>query len=171
MSITLDIFRAWRNPAAFLREKLTFGAREDRALALAVGGAALLYVAQWPRLAREAFELAEQTKVDNIPADQVPGLDALLGINLFGFVFILPLVLYAVALLAHGVAKALRGRGSSYGSRLATFWAVFSAAPAFLFNGLVLGLVGPGPAATVVGILVLILLVYLWLGMLIGAHR
>ena len=74
-------------------------------------------------------------------------------------------------LLAHGVAKALRGRGSSYGSRLATFWAVFSAAPAFLFNGLVLGLVGPGPAATVVGILVLILLVYLWLGMLIGAHR
>lgn len=170
MSITLDIFRSWRNPRAFIRAKLEHGVREDRALALAVGASALIYVAQWPRLSREAYEWAEKARAENIPAEQVPTLEALLGINLFGFVFILPLVLYVIALIAHSVAKAFRGRGSSYASRLATFWALFATTPGFLFYGLVMGLIGLGPAATVVGIFVLILLVYLWVQMLIGAH-
>lgn len=159
MAVTTDILRAWGQPRGLIREKLAAGLREDRALATVMGAGLLLFVAQWPRLAREAH------------LDPSVPLDARMGGALLALLFMLPLALYALAALSHLVARAFGGRGSWFGARLALFWAMLSVAPAMLLHGLVGGLVGPGPAANLVGGLVAFGFLYLWLSMLIEAER
>ncbi len=131
MSIATEIVRSWRDPRGTLRRLLP-QATEGRALAYLMGACVLLFVAQWPRLAREA-ELSP-----GIP------LDARLAGALQGIVFILPLLLYAVAGVSHVVARLVGGRGTWFGARVALFWSFLAAAPLFLFHGLVAGLIGPG---------------------------
>lgn len=159
MAVTLDILGGWRNPRALIRAKLAQGVREDRALAVLMGACLLFFVAQWPRLSREAFLHPE-----------VP-LDARMGGALLGWIFIAPLMFYAMAAVSHLVAKAFRGRGTWFSSRLALFWALLVVSPLVLLNGLVAGFVGQGPGATAVGVLVLAGFLYLWLSMLIEAER
>lgn len=159
MAVTLDILRGWRNPRGLMREKLGQGVREDRALAVLMGACLLFFVAQWPRLSREAFL-----------APEVP-LEARMGGALMGWVFIAPLVMYALAALAHLVARAFGGRGTWYGARLALFWSLLVLSPLVLLNRLVGGFIGAGPAATVVGLLVLGGFLYLWISMTIEAER
>jgi hypothetical protein len=159
MAVTLDILRGWRAPRALIREKLGQGVREDRALAVVMGACLLFFVAQWPRLSREAFLHPE-----------VP-LDARMGGALLGWVFIAPLLFYAVAGLSHLVARLLGGKGTWFSSRLALFWALLAVSPLALLNGLVAGFIGEGPAATLVGLLVLAGFLYLWISMLIEAEK
>ena len=74
--------------------------REDRALAILMGACAILFIARWPALAREAH-LAGSS------------LNMLLGRHAVRtLAFIAPLMFYALALVAHGVARALGGQGS-----------------------------------------------------------
>jgi len=140
MPVTRDIVATYRGPRRVVRRLLEMGPREDRALVMLLGACVVVFVAQWPRLAREAH-LAEEP------------LNPMLGGALLAWVFIAPLLLYAVALISHGIARLIGGRGTGYGARLALFWAFLAASPLMLLHGLVAGFVGPGPGLQGVGLI------------------
>jgi hypothetical protein len=159
MAVTTDIVRAWRGPRRLMRAKLAEGPREDRALAVLMGACLLIFIAQWPRLARAA-EL-----------DPSVPLDARLGGALVGILFFVPLIAYALAGLSHLVARLFGGKGSHAGARLALFWALLAITPAMLFHGLVQGVIGPGLQAGLTGMVVLGCFLWLWFSMLLEAER
>lgn len=159
MPVTTDILRAWRAPRRLIREKLGAGVREDRALAVLMGAAILFFVAQWPGLSRQAY------------FDPSVPLEARLSGALLATVFLLPLLAYAFAAGSHLLARILGGKGNWFSARLALFWSMLAISPLMLFNGLVAGFIGEGPAATLVGLLVMAGFLYLWLNMLIEAER
>jgi len=141
MATAADILRSWRGPRAMTRRQLD-RATEGRALAFLMGALVLVFVAQWPRLARAA-ELDP-----SIP------FDARAGGALVGIVFFMPLVFYGLAALSHLVARAMGGQGSWQGARVALFWSLLATSPLFLLDGLVGGIIGPGPQQTLTGVLV-----------------
>ncbi len=141
-----------------IRRVLDAGVNEGRALAILMGACALIFVAQGPRLAREAH------------FDPAIPLDARLGATLFALIFIAPLAFYALAGVSHLIAGMLGGKGTGYGARLALFWALISTTPATLLHGLMAGFLGPGAAATGVGIAVALAFAILWINMLIEAE-
>ena len=150
MGITADIFKSWRHPRQVMARRLAEGRREDRALIFLMAGCLLIFVAQWPRLQRLAIE------------DPATSLEIRLGGALLGWLFIMPLVLYALAGLSHLIARALGGQGNWFGARLALFWAVLAAAPAWLINGLVIGLGVGNPVQGVVGVVALAGFLGIW---------
>ena len=158
MPVLADIRAAWAAPRRFLAGKLAEGPREDRAVAVLMGAAALSFVAQWPRLAREAH------------LDPSVGLDARMAGALMGTVFVLPLFAYGLAAVTHLVARVAGGRGSHYGARLALFWALLASAPLVLALGLAGGFVPQGPALTAAGVAVFGGFAYLWGMMLFQAE-
>lgn len=134
-----------------VRRLLAAGQREDRALAILMAGCVVTFVAQWPRLARQAHITGEE-------------LQMLMGSSLLALVMILPLILYSLSLLAHVVSRAFGGKGTAYGARLALFWAVLAASPILLLWGLVAGFIGEGPALTLTGAIWLALFAWFWVG-------
>ena len=110
----------------------------------------LVFVAQWPYLARLAYEEPD------IP------LQMRLGGALMGWLFIVPLAAYVLAAITHAVARAFGGRASWYEARMALFWALLAASPLWLLNGLVAGFIGPGPALTAVGLVAMGAFVAFW---------
>lgn len=158
MAVTRNITATYRNPGKVLRGMLSLGPREDRALAYLMAGCVIVFIAQMPRLAREAH--IEGTE-----------LNMLLGASLMAWVFIAPLMLYCLAAASHVVAKLFRGRGSYYGARLALFWALLAASPLMLLNGLVAGFIGPGLELQIVGFVWFLAFVWFWVGGLIAAER
>lgn len=140
MSVSSDILRSYRSPREVIRRKLAGGPREDRALATLMGACALIFVAQWPDLSRQAH------------LDPEVPLDARMGAALLAWLFIAPLAAYVIAAASHVIARLLGGRGTWFGARLALFWALLAASPLWLLNGLVAGFVGPGPALSLVGL-------------------
>lgn len=153
MAVTTDIVASWRGPRRAMRRLLATGPNEGRALALLMGGCALTFVAQWPRLAREAHE-------------QQQDLTPMLGGALLGWLVIAPLLFYALAWLSHLVLRALGGRGAPWRARLALFWSWLAASPLLLLNGLVAGFVGPGPGLTGAGAVWLGVFVWVWVSAL-----
>lgn len=135
MSVTDDILRSYRAPREVLRRRIA-GAGEDRALALLMAACLVMFVAQWPYLARLAFE------------DRSVPLEARLAGALMGWLFIVPLAAYAVAAVTCVLARLAGSPITGFGARMALFWALLAASPLWLLNGLVAGLVGPGPALT-----------------------
>ena len=164
MAVTTDILRAWRDPRGVIRQKLADGPREDRALAVMMGACGLVFVSTWPESARRV-ELATQQGGDS------PDLAALMGINLFVMIFVLPLILYGVALVSHLVARAFGGRGSQWGARMALGWGLLAASPALLFHGLLRGIVGESTGVSVAGGLVFVGFLWIWLSMLVEAQK
>jgi hypothetical protein len=159
MTITTDILRSWRRPRTVIREKLAAGEREDRALAVLMGASLLLFVAQWPSLSRAAF------------LDPTTPLEARLGGALLACLFILPLLAYGIAAISHLIARALGGKGTGFGARLALFWAMLAIAPAMLLQGLTAGFIGASPALWLVQTLVLVGFLWIWLSMMIQVER
>jgi hypothetical protein len=159
MTVTGDMLATWRRPRQILRAKLAGGVRDDRALAVLMGACMLIFIAQWPRLSREAH------------LDPSVPLDARIGGALMATIFLLPIVLYALAAVSHLVARLFGGRGSHFGARLALFWALLCTAPLMLFQGLVAGFLGPGPQLLLVGGIVALAFLWLWLTLLIEAER
>lgn len=157
MAVLADIARGWRDPAGLARSKL--GQGEGSALAAVMGACALLFVAQWPRLAREAYAQPD-----------VP-LDARLGAALMGIVFVLPLILYGFAAISQLAARAFGIRISGCGARVALFWAMLCLTPLLLLHGLGVGFLGQGAAVTLLGLLVVAGFVYLWMRMLAGVRE
>ncbi len=158
MSALTDIAATYRGPGATIRELIGRGRREDRALAILMAACLLIFVAQWPRLARQAHLSGED-------------LNMLLGANLMAWIFLAPLVFYGLAGLSHLVARLLGGQGSFYGARIALFWPLLATSPLLLLHGLVAGFIGPGPQLTLVGAIWLALFLWFWIAGLIAVER
>ena len=158
MSIARDIVATYRGPGPVVARILAMGRREDRALAYVMGACALMFVAQLPRLARQAH----LTGAD---------LNMLMGGALMGLIFIAPLLFYALGSMSHIVAKVLGGQGSFYAARMALFWALLAASPLILLHGLVAGFVGPGVQLSLVGVLWLVVFLWFWISGLIRAEK
>ena len=159
MTITADILRSWRDPRGVIRKKLAGGVREDRALATIMGAGVLLFVAQWPILSRAAF------------LDPATPLEARLGGALMACLFVLPLLGYTVAQISHLVMRLFGGKGSSFGARLALFWALLAVAPAMLIQGLFAGFLGQTAAVIAVQLAVLAAFLWMWVSMLTEVAR
>ncbi|GLT10305.1 YIP1 family protein [Sulfitobacter sp. G21635-S1] len=149
MAATRDIVATYRGPGRVVRRLLGQGAREDRALLYLMIGCLLVFVAQTPRLARQAYVTGED-------------LGMLMGGTLLAWLFIAPLILYAVAALSQLAGRAF-GRGpGGYGARIALFWALLAAAPVMLLWGLTAGFVGPGIEMNLVGLVWLGIFGWFW---------
>lgn len=153
MALTTDIVASYRRPGRVLARRLSVpqGRGEARALVTVMLACLLIFVAQWPRLSREAY---------------LTGRDfgMLAGGALLGWIFIAPLVLYLIAALSHLVARAFGGRATWLEARMALFWALLAAAPLWLFWGLIAGFIGPGPALDAVGVVALLAFLAIWIG-------
>ena len=137
MSVVRDIVRTYRAPRDVLARRISGPPREDRALAILMGACALIFIAQWPRLSREAF------------LDPTIAFDARLAGALFGWIMVMPLVFYTVAMVAQFVLHTLGASGRGYASRMALFWALLASTPLWLLAGLIAGFVGPGAGLTI----------------------
>jgi hypothetical protein len=157
MAVTTDIVATYRGPRRVIARLLSMGPREDRLLAFLMFGCTLAFVAQMPRLSREAHLTGQE-------------LNMLLGGALLGLIFIAPLALYAVSWGVHLLARLFGGAGDSYRSRLVLFWTLLASSPLLLLNGLVAGFIGPGPALSSVGILWLAVCLWFWLSGMIEAY-
>jgi len=135
-----------------MRRLLDMGRREDRALMVLMLACGLMFVGQWPLIARE----------EALMPDQGAPLQARLAITFFAWLMIWPIALYALGGLTHLLARAVGGRGSYFSARLALFWALLAATPAWLFYGMVAGFIGPGPAANVAGVLWAVVFLLIW---------
>jgi hypothetical protein len=138
MSVSRDILRAYLAPRATFRARLGAAPREDRALAVLMAACLIIFVAQLPRLQREALETGAEFQM-------------LVGGTLLAWLFIVPLIAYLVGALSHALARLLGGKGSWFSARFALFWAMLVASPLWLLWGLVAGLIGPGLQMNLVG--------------------
>lgn len=158
MTVTTDLVSSWRSPRAAVRRHLARGVSEPFAFALLLVFLILTFVGQWPAAARAAFLADEPSAAPRILA--------------FGFGTLATIPLwYALAAASRIVAKALGGKGSWYGARIALFWALATLGPLMLLRGLVGGMIGPGPAFIAVNVLVGVAFLWLWLTMLHEAER
>lgn len=167
MAITTDMLATWRRPAQILRRQLAAGPREDRALAVLMVACFLLFVAQWPRLARQAHVSAEAAA----PGAEVPGLDALMGGNFLALMLMAPLVFYGLAGLSRVALRPFGTVLTPYAARISLFWALLCTAPLMLFHGLLAGIKGPGTAVTLVGVLIFAAFLWLWSRLIREAAR
>ncbi len=158
MPVTTDILATYRGPGRVINRLLEMGQREDRALAILMAGCSMVFVAQMPRLAREAHLTGQE-------------LNMLLGGALLGWIIIAPLMFYIIAAVSHIVAQIFGGRGEWYGARLALFWALLAASPLLLLQGLVAGFIGPGTELNIVGGLWVAVFSWFWISGLRQAER
>lgn len=158
MPVTADIVASYRGPARVMRRLLAMGRREERALAILMAGCVLVFIAQMPRLARQAHLTGED-------------LNMLMGASLLAWLVIAPLAFYVLAALSQVLARVLGGRGDWYGARLALFWSLLASSPLMLLHGLVAALIGPGPAQGAVGAAWLGVFLWFWLSGLHQAQR
>jgi hypothetical protein len=106
-----------------MRKLIGQGQREDRVLVFALLACLMIFVAQVPRL-----------WLESVLDTEIPFI-ALVSASLFGWMFLAPLLLYALAGLVHLGARMLRRQSSPYTARLALFWALLSAAPIWMLHG------------------------------------
>ncbi|NNE88006.1 MAG: YIP1 family protein [Silicimonas sp.] len=151
MSVVRDIMRTYRAPREVQARRMSGAPREDRALAVLMGACVLIFVAQWPRLSREAF------------LDPSIGFDARLAGALFGWIMVMPLVFYALAVITQLILRAFGTAGAGYASRMSLFWALLASTPLWLLTGLTAGFVGPGAGLTITGIAALGAFVIFWM--------
>ena len=150
MGVVTDIVATYRQPRKVMRRLLDMGRREDRALALVMASCAIVFIAQWPVLARRAHLQKED-------------LNLLLGAALLGWVILAPLILYGLSSLSHLIGLLLGRKGSPFAARLALFWSLLASSPLILLNGLVGGFIGKGIAQQCVGAIWLTVFAWFWL--------
>ena len=158
MTVSTDLVATWRRPRAVLRQHLARGKSEAFAFTLLLVFLILAFVGQWPAAAREAFLADEPSAAPRILA------------RAFAVLATIPLW-YGLAALSRLVAKAMGGQGTWYGARIALFWALATVGPLMLLQGLVSGMIGPGPALSAVTLVVGIAFVWLWATLLHEAER
>ena len=158
MAVTSDIVATYKGPRPVLARLQSMGPREDRLLAFLMGACILMFFGRLPGLARQAhLEGSDQSM--------------LMGAALMGTIFILPLLLYALALIVHWVLHAVTGQGEGHLSRLALFWALLAASPLALLHGLIAGFIGPGPEQQGVGLIWFALFMWFWVSGLALFYR
>jgi hypothetical protein len=150
MAVSSDILRSYVAPGRVMRGILARGAGEERALGYLAGACLLIFVAQWPRLARIAHY-----------DDAVP-FQALVWGALMGWIFIAPLLFYALAGLAHLVARGVGLPSTGLRARLALFWSLLAASPLWLLHGALTGFIGTGTITLIVGLAMLAGFLAIW---------
>ncbi|MDF1668849.1 MAG: YIP1 family protein [Roseovarius sp.] len=150
MPVTRDIAATYRRPGKVMRHLLAMGQREDRALAILMAACVVVFIGQWPRLAREAHVTGQE-------------LNALLGGTLLAWVFMAPLLFYAIAFVSYLALRAIGGQLSGFDARITLFWAFLAASPLILLHGLVAGFIGPGVQLHIVGAIWLALFLWFWI--------
>ncbi|WP_417586369.1 YIP1 family protein [Pararhodobacter oceanensis] len=145
MSVSTDMLRSFRNPRAVVRGLRQGQRREARILVYLMIACALFFIAQWPSLARQAH-------LD----DSVP-FEALMAGALFGSVFMAPLMFYAIGGILTLVCRFFERAINGFDVRLALFWALLVVSPLVLLQGLVTGMIGDGPQATLTGTAVFVI--------------
>jgi Yip1 domain len=158
MAVTTDIVASWRRPRAAIRRHLARGVSEPFAFAILLVFLIVAFVAQWPLAAREAYL-----------ADEPSAAPRLLALAL-AVLATIPLW-YGLAAVSRLIARVLGGRGSWYSARLALFWALATVSPLMLLQGLVAGMIGPGPGLWLVTAVVGAGFLWLWLTMLHEVER
>jgi Yip1 domain len=158
MTVSTEMLTTWRAPRAALRRHLARGQSEPFAFTLLLVFLILTFIGQWPGAARDAFFANEPSAAPRILAR---ALAVLATIPLW----------YGLAALSRIVARTFGGQGSWYGARIALFWALATVAPLMLLQGLVAGMIGPGPALWLVVISTGAAFLWLWLTMLHEAER
>ena len=154
MSVLADILRTYRAPRQVLRSRMAGPVREDRALAILMAACGLIFIAQWPRLAREAW------------IDPSISLDARLAGALFAWLIVMPLAFYVLAFVIRMTIRLSGSPATAYQVRMALFWALLSSGPLWLVSGVVAGFAGPGAtftAASTVGLAALV--GFVWVGL------
>lgn len=158
MTVTTDLVATWRRPRAILRQHLARGRSEPFAFTLLLVFLILAFVGQWPAAAREAFVAQEPSATPRIFARALAVLATI------------P-VWYGLAALSRLVARTFGGQGTWYGARIALFWALAAIGPLMLLQGLVSGMIGPGPALATVTLAVGVAFLWLWATLLHEAER
>lgn len=150
MPVTRDIVATYRGPGRVLHGLLSMGEREDRALAIVMAGCFVAFISSWPGLQRQAHFTGEE-------------LNPLLGGALMAWMFVAPLLFYAIALISYFVLRAIGGKLGGFDARLALFWAFLAASPLLLLHGLVAGFIGPGLEKNIVGALWIAIFLWFWI--------
>lgn len=145
MSLSADIVRSWRSPRAVIRARLAHAEGERSVILYLMLACVLIFVAQWPRLSRQAA-------LD----DAIP-FEGLMAGALFGWLFVAPLFFYVIAGLLGLVLRLARPGTPWLGVRLALFWALLAVSPLVLIQGALAALAGPGALALLSGLTVLAL--------------
>lgn len=116
-------------------------ASDARALAVLMGACFLIFVAQLPRLSREAY------------FDPSIPLDARMSGALFGWIMVMPLVFYLLALFLTIVMSALGKPVDAYRTRVGLFWALLASTPLWLLTGLMMGFATDGAGPVMFGLM------------------
>jgi len=149
LGVAADIIRTYRTPGAVVRHRIGPGENEGGALVTLMLACGLIFVAQWPRLSRVAFETGQEVQM-------------LIGGTLLAWLFMMPLVFYVLATAITALLRVAGGRATGYEGRMATFWPLLAASPLWLLWGLTSGFIGQGPAATITGALALVAFLIFW---------
>ncbi len=149
MSLTSDILGSYGAPRVAIVRVLSADRREGRALFYLMLACALTFVAQLPRVMRQASE--------DLP------FQGLMAGTLFATIFVAPLVFYAIAALLSLTLRVIRGPVDAYGVRIALFWALLASAPLVLAHAAFVTVTGlPG---TIFGLVVAgMFLRFVWIG-------
>ena len=159
MAITRNITATYRGPGRVVDRILADQVREDRVLYFLITACVVIFIAQAPYQSREAH-------LD----DTVP-FQARLYWSAFLWIFIFPLLMYALAGLVWLISRVMPRAPSGYEIRVALFWALLASTPIVLLLGLTAGLVGPGPALQSVALLWCAVFLWFWVAGTLAARR
>lgn len=149
MAVTQDILKSYRKPGQVMARHLAAGQREDRALIFLMASCLMFFLAELPVLSRNAHLQG---------TDMGPEL----GGSLLAWIFIAPLILYALAAVLRIVMRVLGCKLAGWFEvRLALFWSLLAASPLVLLNGLTKGFIGQGVEVNIVGFVWLVS--FLWI--------
>jgi hypothetical protein len=163
MAVTRDIPRAWIRPRDTVARLLSRGPSERVAFAYLAAASVLGFVSQLPRLVREsrepnpAFEerLLREAGEAGMDVSNLTDLkfEAFISGALMSWIFVVPILMYFLAWVIRLVARLFGGRGTGLRVRVAFFFSFLAVTPILLLLGLTSGFVGPGPAETAVGLI------------------
>ncbi len=149
MSLVSNLLRTYRGPGTVIADLDRQGIREPQVLFFGLLACGLVFVAQWPGLSRAAA------------LDPSVTLEQRMGGALFAVMFILPLLLYALAGLIQLVLRLVVVPVAGLRVRLALFWALLSVTPLMLLQGGLGGFLGVNPVVTLFGFVVAVSFLYI----------
>lgn len=179
MAVTGDIFASYLRPRRVFARLLARGVNDRIGIAYLLLAMGLGFVSQLPWITRranlsdpemEAAIRAEAGDVRQIEALDVPEnmidakFEALLSAELFIWFFILPLFFYGLAAISQLVLRLFGRRPEGIDVRMALFWALLVATPLKLLHGLMAGMLGEGPALSLIGFVWVVVFVWVWGG-------
>ncbi len=153
MTVTTDIIESWTKPGRVMQRHMARGQSEPFAFSLLIAFLVLVFISLWPAMSRASLLQPEVTMTQR-----------LVGSGLGLLAFIVPC--YALASVTALISK-WRGWGiSAYHARLALFAAFLGVSPVILLQGLTAGMIGKGPALTLIQLAAGLGFVWIWLSML-----